>query len=455
MVDCFHRFGPDVKSVTRDGNRLTLEVEGWKALSFTAATSGHADAVQAFAGEGATLGRLGKLAAGTGSGAEGRKAALYYIERFSRARLLHWDLADEVGRLAHVTPLTAAYRPRPEAPPAQPLSLCRFACLRRTPAGMLLESGAVRAHMLLEPRGMEALLRSLAQPVTAAQDAMAGLLWQFGFFDVETPQEHDFRKCWEFHDLLMHENSRFNRDLPGGATYRFKDRFASAPAAKPAVAGDRFGLPAIDGASVRARSTALDAVQARRKSIRAYAAQPIGLATLAEFLWRVARTTAPPWSNGPQELMSRAYPAGGSLNELEFYIAVRRCEGLEPAFYHYDSHGHALVQLANSQKIAGAMVEYAAGAMALDADDPRPDVTIIVSSRLPRIAWKYERMAYRLTLLHAGVVVQLMYLVATDMKLAPCANGSGDSRLFEQATGLNHFEEVAIAEFCLGLPAEA
>ena len=90
--------------------------------------------------------------------------------------------------------------------------------------------------------------------------------------------------------------------------------------------------------------------------------------------------------------------------------------------------------------------------MGIKPEEAKPDVTIVVSSRLPRLAWKYERMAYRASLLHAGVIIELMYLVATDMNLAPCANGSGDSRLFEQATGLDRFEETSIAEFCLGLP---
>jgi hypothetical protein len=94
-------------------------------------------------------------------------------------------------------------------------------------------------------------------------------------------------------------------------------------------------------------------------------------------------------------------------------------------------------------------------AMALQSDQQQPDLTIVVSSRLPRLAWKYERMAYRASLLHAGVAIGLMYLVATDMTLAGCANGSGDSRLFEAATGLDRLEESAIAEFCLGVPAES
>ena len=36
--------------------------------------------------------------------------------------------------------------------------------------------------------------------------------------------------------------------------------------------------------------------------------------------------------------------------------------------------------------------------------------------------------------------------------LAPCAIGNGDSRMLQEAVGLDMFEETAIAEFALALP---
>ena len=454
-INLLYRFAPEVKTLSRDDTRLGIEVEGWKTLSFTTATNFHADAIEALSDSGATLEKLQHIAAGTGSVPDGKEAICYYIERFSQARLLHWELVQDGESLARVTPLAAGYRPHPDPLPTQRLSLCRFAYIRNTSEGLVLESSLVRACIHLNPRGMELVSQALAQPHLDAKNIMAGILWRLGFFDVENPQEDNSRKCWEFHDILMHETSRFNRDLPGGGTYRFKDKFAAAPAKKEAMPGERINLPVVDISKIKAISNSLDEVQPRRKSVRSYSTKSIDLSTLSEFLWRVARTTAAPWSNGPQELMSRAYPAGGSINELEFYVAVRRCEGLDPAFYHYDSHHHGLVRLKHTEKLASKIVESSGGAMGLKPEEAKPDVTIVVSSRLPRLAWKYERMAYRASLLHAGVVIELMYLVATDMKLAPCANGSGDSRLFEQATGLNQFEETSIAEFCLGMLKES
>ena len=450
-----YRFAPDVKSVCRDGLRLSLKVESWKTLDFHVSASSHADAIEALSGGGATLDRLAGIAAGAGPTEDGLAAVTYFIERFSRARLLEWSIYDHAGEVGHVVSLTSGYRPLQMRPPDDLLSLCRFAYIRKTPEGMLLESGAVRAHMLITAHGMPAIGRVLAKPVTVRQDQLAEVLWRFGFLDLDIPSETDHRKCWEFHDLLMHESSRFNRNLPaGGSTYRFNGKFESSPAVKPPMRGERIALPSVDVGMVRASSSSLDALQARRASIRAFADTPVTLPTLGQFLWRVARTTRPVSRPGPQEIMGRAYPAGGSINELEFYVAVGCCEGLDQGFYHYDSHGHALVRVGDA-RAAQAILRSSALTMGLQPGDRDPDVTIVVSSRLPRLAWKYERMAYRATLMHAGVVIELMYLVATDMNLAPCANGSGDSRLFERATGLDPFEEVAIAEFCIGRPAAA
>ncbi|MBM3649068.1 MAG: SagB/ThcOx family dehydrogenase [Alphaproteobacteria bacterium] len=448
-VRLVYRFAADVRSASREGNRITLDVENWKPLAFTAAKTEHADAVMALHDGGATLGRLAQIA---GAAPDGTKTASYYVERFARARLLAWSLEDDEGELGQVNTLANSYRPREDDPPSNALALCRFAYLRRLDSGAVLESGRVPVRLALNVRGLAAFAGALTP--SAATNRFASVMWRLGFFDEAARQESEAERCWEFPDLVLHEASRFNRDAtPIGGTYRFDGKFPAPPAIKPAMAGERIALPPVDAARLRQMSGALDAVQSGRRSIRAYAAEPISLPALGEFLWRVCRTTQH-LDIARQDLISRPYPAGGSINELEFYLAIRRCEGLEPAIYNYDSHRHELVRLAGSDKIATRIVTRSGGAMGLDANAQLPDLTIVIASRLPRLAWKYQGMAYRASLMNAGVVFELMYLVATDMKLAPCANGSGDSRLLQEATGIDPFEETAIAEFCLGVPAE-
>lgn len=455
----FYRFNDDVAAVARDGNRITLSITDWKDLSFTAETARHADAVMALQGAGLDLAGLDSLAGGddrdAGTAGAAVQAIRYYIERFSRGRFLAWTVADPDGQLLQIDSLAASYQPRTDLPvPGAALVLGRFACLRNAAGSIVLESGSVRARGRLAPRGLLALTALLDGPATG-EDGLARALWQFGYFEPAGAEESEARRTWTFHDLLMHEASRSNRDIdPVGATYRFDGSFPSPPARKPAMPGHRIALPVVDQAAIAAGSAPLHTVQERRGSHRDYAGGMLPLADLASFLWRVARVKET-IADSRQDLMTRPYPAGGAINELEFYVATARCTGLDPAIHHYDSHDHALVRLAGSEPLVGKMTDRACAAMALSGDAVRPQAVITIASRLPRLGWKYENMAYRASLLHAGVVLELMYLVATDMGLAPCANGTGDSRLLEAATGIDPFEETAIAEFALGLPAAA
>jgi oxazoline/thiazoline dehydrogenase len=77
-------------------------------------------------------------------------------------------------------------------------------------------------------------------------------------------------------------------------------------------------------------------------------------------------------------------------------------------------------------------------------------VLVILAARFPRLAWKYESIAYSLILKHVGVLYQTMYLAATAMGLAACAVGGGDSDLFCQAAGTQYAAETSVGEFLLG-----
>jgi SagB-type dehydrogenase family enzyme len=85
--------------------------------------------------------------------------------------------------------------------------------------------------------------------------------------------------------------------------------------------------------------------------------------------------------------------------------------------------------------------------------DHPPQVLVVISSRLPRLAWQYEGIAYKLSLLNAGVAIANLSLVTTDMGLAGSAAGSGNPELFAAATGADPWEETSIAEFGFGRAA--
>lgn len=433
-----HRLGADVREVRRDGTRITLDVPGWKALAFGVPTAAVADAIEALGGDGATFERLVAVAAGDA------ERVAYYLERFRRARLLEWVARRDRDVLVTFRSLTSGFGPAEGDPPARAMTLSRFAYARRHGADLVLESPETPCRAILTSVATECL-RVVAAP---ADDPLHALFWRAGFLEPAGGPEPEARATWEFHDRLFHVASRGGRDaLPLGGTYRFADRFPAEPAIKPPMSAESIGLPRPEASAIAGRSDRLAAIMDRRRSLREYGAEPIGLEALSEFLYRVARI-ADVFPGGPQELLSRPFPSGGSIHEIELYLAVGACRGLEAGLYHYRGVEHALERLPNTADGARRLLADSADAMGQPGAPPH--VLIVLTCRLPRLAWKYEGIAYRVSLVNSGVVVQTMYLVATDMGLAGCANGSGDSRLFSEVAGLDPLSETSIGEFALG-----
>lgn len=442
----YYRFNDDVQSVAREGLRLTLKIANWRSISFTVPSQTFVEAIMLLRGAGATLEQIEGRAAHDGEADVDGKVA-YYLERFARGRFIEWVVRRDGTDLLVLRSLHAGFQLSDHPFPDSGAALSRFAYLHRTGDGIVLESPETPCQALVEAGSIDRILRP-ATAEGAQADLLASVLWRAGFLDPAGVEEPPARRVWEFHDRLFHDASRWNRSFAVlGATYRFKEDFPSPPAVKPAMPGHSIALPAVDEGALRQRSDSLDAIMGRRASVREYATEAITLDELGEFLFRVARTKRV-LRHDLQELLERPYPAGGSINELEFYAAVRRCQGLEPALYHYDGVGHGLTMIEGTESHVSKITDDSATMMG--QPDRPPDAVLIVSSRLPRMAWKYAGMAYRASLVHVGVVFQTMYLVATDMGLAGCANGSGNSRRFAEATGLDWFEETAVGEFAIG-----
>jgi SagB-type dehydrogenase family enzyme len=262
---------------------------------------------------------------------------------------------------------------------------------------------------------------------------------------------------WAPHDLLFHARSRFGRNTgPFGASFRFVGRIPSLPAVKPKPAGETIPLDKPDLDSAMKSDPPLAAMMEERRSIYEYGSQPISIRQLGEFLYRVARvrevhrTQLQAGRDGATieflETTSRPYPSGGKSYDLEFYLAVDRCEGLSSGLYHYDPLGHGLTRVREADDRVEALLHY----VSVAAPGSRPQVLIILASRFQRLSWKYDAIAYAATLKHVGVLFQSMYLVATAMGLAGSALGSGDADLFAEAAGTDYLSETSVGEFMLG-----
>ncbi len=384
------------------------------------------------------------------------------LERLAGYGWLDYSVLDAGSPVLRAEPTLGAPAQRlEEHEPGAQCVLSRFAYCRRHGDALVVQSGRTsssvrvldpRLAMLLaglaRPSDADVLASALALPATVVCTAL-GLLTSMRIVcrmqgglpeeEIDVPLRQ-----WEFHDLLFHRGSREDdRNRPLGATYRFLGDIEPLPAVKPTCGGRTLDLPALNdsGGTV----TLYDALDARR-SIRSHGTRPISVEQLAQVLERSARIRSVRRGEH-EEVCSRPFPSGGALHELEVYLVVSRCEGLDAGLYHYRASDAELEQLGNSNALTEALLQNAAYATGTGLI---PQVLVVMTARFPRISWKYEAIAYSLMLKHVGCLVQTIYLVATALGLGPCAIGSGNSELFARLLGTSLYEETSVGEITLG-----
>lgn len=333
--------------------------------------------------------------------------------------------------------------------PDRPHVLSRFALCRSTEDGLLLESPLSLARVLLHDERATALLATFQQgvPDLGADDpvaaAFAELLATVGLLlplddDGHTIEATDPALAqWSFHDLLFHARSRFGRhDDPFGGTYPFAESGREPPARLREPVSDQIvGLERPDLDERRRTDPSFTDVLESRRSIRQPSGTPLTKAVLAEFLYRCCRLQS------SDEPALRPTPSGGAIHELEIYLVVRDCPGLDAGLYRYAPARHEL-------EVLPAPVGPQAELLRFSGDVP-PAVHVVMAARFPAVTWKYASMPYAVILKNVGCLMQTMYLVATAMDLAPCAIGAGDADLFARLTGLPYAAEGSVGEFSL------
>jgi oxazoline/thiazoline dehydrogenase len=439
---------------------------GRRSLSLRAASRGVLATLEALSSGGASEQELVDRAAD--DGVTGQATVLYYLARFKQLAILTYTATAEGRKLATLSPTSAAHPAIPgEVAKGARHELSRFACLRREETHFVLESplghaktqifdarAAALFHLLAEPRTLEELcqdLPSLSPGATAMVLALflgSGACGASGSLD--DARERSLA-TWSFHDLLFHARSRRGRHSePYGGTYPWKDRLDPLPAVKPRGTGSLIPLHRPDIAALRENDLPFTRVLEDRRSLRVHGSKPIHVDRIGELLYRSARVRAlHERSEGkPYVSSSRPYPGAGACYELEVYLAVQACDGLDPGLYHYDPQGHALSMIAGMSPAVAALLD---GALFSSGNPGGLAHTLVVlAARFQRLSWKYESMAYALLLKDVGVLYQTMYLVATAMGLAPCGLGGGDSDLFAEAVGLDYYAETSVGELLLG-----
>jgi SagB-type dehydrogenase family enzyme len=373
-----------------------------------------------------------------------------------------------------IEPQVSDYWPRtPQLGAADALVLSRFAYMRRRGNEMVLESPRAGALFRICDPKIAAVLAKLSAPQQIKRlrredgfpgvELLALLVDCRILFKVDPARGSGLRPTegdenlvlWDFHDLLFHARSTEGRHAnPLGGHYPYADVMPPPPAVRPRWPGKQIDLRKLSAAQPDVISPTAKLLR-ERHSIRSFDdRRPITLAELSRFLDSTARvqssfeTPLDPGGGGRTLTYTvRPYPSGGASYELELYLAVDKCEGLPRGFYHYDAGGHALVPIDVRTQEFEALLKGAELAM---GEAGAPQILITIAARFGRISWKYSSLAYALILKDVGVLMQTLYLMATDMGLGGCAIGSTNIELFAKMTGLEFHVEGPVGQFALG-----
>ena len=446
-------------SVFRAGRALIFQREGMEPLHVPVQTEGLAQGLLALTGPGISWQDLTLIAARDGGPGiledlDGSLAMLCGMQMLA----LVW-YSGGLERAA-ITSFSPSFR-FSEIPLCQDFDviLSRFAYVRRDGGRTVLESPEALCRLEFKCLQTWYLLGLLWQPTSigvAMRTGQHGLvelaafLWSTGFLERSDMAERSDRTTWEFHDLLFHWRTRGGRVTgPQGGTFRFLEKLSPPPAIKSPMSEETIALPVPVDAPTE--DSNLVTVIERRRSVRDQGELPISLQQISRLLYYTVRVQDR-LPGDHEELLLRPVPAAGAIHEIEVYLAVGQCSGLQRGLYHYQPMAHQLSRIEVPNSVLAALLDDAALSWA-KPDEP-PQVLLILTSRFQRLAWKYEGIAYRLTLLNAGVIIQSLYLLATEMGLACSAIGGGDSEVFAVATGLDPLVETSIAEFALGSIAD-
>ncbi len=457
-------FNNDV-SVTQNEDEQIVLASPHHKLTFKAVEPGFKKALFAFANNGATLETINNWIQQD----QGEFLVLkfyQYLQKFTHFGWLCHSVATEECLIATAKPqATVCQFSLITAVLNQQYALSRFAYIHQVKGQMILESPLSKMVIHLLNWQAIAMIGLLANPCRDSEIATeikgihldtiqqfislllsTQMLCEVSESGTISEQADVLLAQWEFHDLLFHARSRSGRhNNPVGGTYRFLGQIEPLPAIHPQTSEQTIILNKPNLETLKTSDISFTQVLESRESIREYGEIPITTQQLGEFLYRCARIKSLIQTE-QGELISRPYPSGGAMYELELYPVVNRCQDILPGLYYYQPQFHELFNISGKTEAVESLLIDAEMAMGQD----KPQVLIVITARFQRLAWKYESIAYALMLKHVGALYQTMYLVATAMNIAACGLGIGDSELFAQAVGCNYYEETSVGEFMLG-----
>ena len=314
--------------------------------------------------------------------------------------------------------------------PPRPWVLSRFALIRRQEDNFLVESPCAYSRVIFQKPEIAQLLCSAQRPDKEVSQHDLHLLEFFCDSGLLVSSQEKEPQEWTHHELLFHSRSRSGRSHPRRRPYSSD----LPPLVRPPISDDITELPCKAPSDSKPLSQLLQVRRSKRDS----GEESLTIDSLSEFLSRSLEVLS-----SSDDVSRRPTPSAGALHELEVYLGVNNCPGLEKGLYRYNPFEHHLEKAASE---CGKLLSNAASGQGTET---LPGVLVIIAARFARSSWKYGGYSYSLTLKNAGALMQTMSLVATDLGLGSCCSGRGDSDEFARLTGLKYEIEGSVAEFTL------
>lgn len=312
--------------------------------------------------------------------------------------------------------------------------LSRFAFLRREGDLCALESA--RSPWRVECSAADAG-RLMAGDWNAAEGRLLAAVGMLA-----TADEVNHR--WLFHDLLFYQRSQ-------PAISWVPPRKGVEPPPEPVRerfrGADRVEL-AVPTRPAEPEGTLFATTEARR-TVRDWSSESVSLECLGHLLWRTLRVK----SERPRDTsdlhsyvaLFKPVPSGGAMHAAEAWLWTPNVESLEAAWWWYDARAHALVRVPQQEPhvdMSGAVVA-----------SPQSPVTIILTARHERPAWKYSSFAHALQLKDVGVALHAIQLTATALGLGAWPFGASHPERLVACLGLDIEVDPPMGEIAIGIPA--
>lgn len=398
------------------------------------------------------------------------------LERLGNCVVQSLGVEDQVGPVLSVVPISrqAAFWLPKEVGHRQ-VRLSRFASLRVDRGVRVLESPLAYHRVLLHrplagwvvgsvdvPTTTAALAALLGQPEPVIAEIVAYLvssgMMLVGEQDepggpVRFAEDTDPDLApWSHHDLTFHGRTRAGpQPGPGGGAFPVANR-RTLPRELPRPEGTRFPLPRPAFTDLIADDpTVTEAIEVSG-SRGDYSADPVSVDQLGELLFRVSRvrwagTTPVPGGTG-RAAADRPRQLTGGLFELDLYLSLDRCTGLPRGSYHYDADRHSLTLVNDSEAELAELLDLAGVAA---GSTRRPPVLVTITTRMAKLAWMMDGLAYATTVRHVGALQQTLHMVATAMGLASRALAVSDGAIVDAALRLRFPVTVTVGELLVGV----